>query len=200
MLAESLKDDYEFYTVELIKLAFKKYALVLVQGKDKSFGRDLSIADVHVIMNAFIADKQIAEREYEQFRQKQNTHKEAQITEDEKQNIIRRDIQEDFYKYALTGNHGKYTYVQYNQIHRDGLVQDKMHINYLSKSLQKVKEKYTKLLQECNNMKNGENAVAAVQAKLNIINEIEEAAKVNAIELYFTWLVKNGKTAVYAEP
>ena len=116
--SESLKNDYPFYTVQLIQKGVKEKAHVLTTGPEKKYGGQLSIADLHQVMNAFSQDVQEADKEVDAYMQKNIEQK--NLSEEQKQNIIRKGIQETF----ESGDFSRCTYIDFNQMVRDGILKE----------------------------------------------------------------------------
>jgi hypothetical protein len=191
----SLKEDYPFYTVPLFKLAFKKHASVLTIGEEKSFGRTLSLNDIHQVMNAYSNEILDANREVDEILSKQVEEK--ILTEDEKQNVIRQSIQQQY-------ESGIYdcTFATFNQLLRDGMLSADSLNKQGFKALQTIKEKYLKIIQSIPIKDEGESIKFQierkdVQAKYVLICEIEDETKAEVAGLYLQWCKDNKVEKIY---
>lgn len=192
-VAESLKQDYEFLTAPLILQAFKKHSTVLTTGKEKSFGRALSLADIHQILDAYSMALVQSNEEINKILQAEAA--DIQLSEQDKENILRHGIQQQL-------NEGQFncTYADFNQLAKDGFLSERSLIKQGWNGLQSLKKKYSEMLASVNSLK-GDDAQSlkfALQAKnyrekLSMLSEIELEIKGEVAGLYLKYCKENNK-------
>ncbi len=185
LIAESLKDDYPGFTIPLIQLAFNKYAVILTTGENKSYGRTLSLNDVHQVLNAFNDNLKDASEEAEKITMSeviQNT-----ISEQDKENRIRKNIQERFERGEL-----ECTYADFNQLIKDGLITEASCKKVSWDAIKKLKEKYLSI-KVFEDKETGKGLIEKrnINEKLALINELQDEIKGQIATLYLEWRKQN---------
>jgi hypothetical protein len=205
LVAESLYKDYSFYSVPLMKQGLKKHATILIAGENKSYGRTLSLADIHQVMNEFTLEVHHANKEVDDLLNQQSQEKFLQETD--KQNIIRKSIQQTY----ESGNFNC-TFVDFNQLVRDGLLKEDAVKKTAWQAIQTLKEKYRKISESIatttdryNNKGDrvsDENINGVLQKKnlsekIMLLNELEEEIKAQTASLFMQWSKDNNVKALY---
>ncbi len=186
LIAESLKDDYPGFTIPLIQLAFKKYAVILTTGENKSYGRTLSLNDVHQVLNAFNDQLKDASDEAEKITMSEAIQN--NISEQDKENRIRQNIQERFERGEL-----QCTYADFNQLIKDGLISEASCKKVSWDAIKELKEKYLSIevfedKETCKGVIEKRN----IDEKLALINELQDEIKGQIATLYLEWRKQNG--------
>lgn len=190
-LAESLKQDYEFMTVPLIIQAFKKHSGVLTTGKEKSYGRLLSLVDIHQIMDAY--SMQIVQSNEEINKLLNEETEQTILSEQDKENIIRETIM-----HQLNESDFKCTYADFNQLMKDGFLTEKSLVKQAWPALQSLKKKYNELLNSVTGFKNDDpQSLKFLQSekkyrdKIMLILEIENEIKGEVAGLFLKYCKEN---------
>ncbi len=185
LIAESLKDDYPGFTIPLIQLAFKKYAVILTTGENKSYGRTLSLNDVHQVLNAFNDNLKDASDEAEKIIMVETIQN--NISEQEKENRIRQNIQERFERNELDC-----TYADFNQLVKDGLITEASCKKVSWDAVKKMKEKYLSI-QVFEDKETGKGIIEKrnLDEKIALINELQDEIKGQIATLYLEWRKQN---------
>lgn len=198
--AESLFKDYEYYSVPLVQKAMKQHASVLTSGEKKSYGRTLSLADFHQVMDCFCDQVRRANDEVQDALNKDATAK--IVDAHHKENIIRSNIQRTYQQ----GDFDLCSYADFNQLVRDGLMPE----TYVKKvawgAVQALKEKYKALSEKiATSDPNDPESVKGitekrnVQEKLQLISQLEDEIKGEAVKAFMRWEKANNRTALYEE-
>jgi len=196
LFAESLKQDYEFFSTSLMGIGLKKYCHVLTTGDQKSYGRTLSLADLHQVMNEFLAETQQADAEAKEVDAKAVSEK--QFSEDEKQNIIRETIERTY----QGGDFSYCTFADYNQLVRDKVLPEDAAKKNAWPVIKTLKEKYVRLA--ANVLADGKDGSVKglvdqrnYQDKIHLLGEIENEAKAETVKMYKQWCKEQGRENIY---
>lgn len=192
-VAQSLNDDYKLLTVPLVKMAFVKHATVLTTGKEKSYGRILSLVDLQQVLNAFNDELQEALQEEEKINQAEVTN--IILSQDDKENIIRKSIQDRFDK-----NEFDCTYADFNQLMKDGHLTEKALDKNGWEAMQNIKEKYRQLLTAAHTSADSDKEsikyslqAKEIETKIALLAEIENEIKGIVADKFLQWKKERGE-------
>lgn len=197
LTAETLKDDYPLYNMDLFKLAIKKCAAKVI-----TYGKDISLSQITLIMDAFLSEKQEADQAEIKFNESKAI--EVSLSDTQKQNIIRGYIQDFYTEYLKTGKHDKYTYAAFNQLVKDDLVKENLFHPLVWKALQSKKKFYKQVIEKGIIEDNDPQSLKGIvekrkyAEKLELLTELENEAMAEAVVIYFEYAKKRGDKVLYS--
>lgn len=197
LTAESLRNDYSFYTTKLMLLGIKKHAHVLTTGKEKSYGRYLSLEDIHQVMSEYSLEVFNANKEVDEFFQKQAG--EIKLNEQDAQNKMRKLLQEKYESKDF-----ECCYSDFNQLLRDKFLTEDALKKQAWNCIKSLKEKYIQLSQKIVAPGDSESIKPAIEKKnyhekIQMLTDIEDEIKAQTATLFLKYMHEKGVVKLYEE-